>query len=91
MRQLVWAAEARRDAAAIFNFIAEHNAPAADRMKTLIAEKTQQLIDLPFIHRAGRMPGTREAVIHPNYIIIYRVYDNRVRILSIIHARQLYP
>ena len=91
MRQIVWAADARRDAAAIFNFIAERNAPAADRMKALIAEKTQQLIDFPFIHRVGRVPETREAVVHPNYIIIYSVDDNRIRILSIIHARQLYP
>ena len=91
MRQLVWAAEARLDAAAIFNFISERNAPAADKMKALITDKAQQLIEFPFIHRIGRVDNTREAVIHPNYIIIYRVYEDRVRILSVVHARKQYP
>jgi len=35
--------------------------------------------------------GTREAVVHPNYILIYRVLDDRVEVVNVVHARQQYP
>jgi plasmid stabilization system protein ParE len=35
--------------------------------------------------------GTREAVVHPNYIIVYRVTTDAVEIVSVVHARQEYP
>jgi len=35
--------------------------------------------------------GTREAVVHPNYILIYRVGTDAVEIVSLVHARQQYP
>jgi len=37
------------------------------------------------------VPGTREAVVHANYITIYRVTAEAVEIVSVVHARQLYP
>ena len=37
------------------------------------------------------MPGTREAVVHPNYVLIYRVGTETVEIVSVLHARQSYP
>ncbi|EPJ8754555.1 type II toxin-antitoxin system RelE/ParE family toxin [Pseudomonas putida] len=39
----------------------------------------------------GRYPGTREIVVRPNYVMIYRVVDNRVEIIRILHARQQWP
>ena len=39
----------------------------------------------------GRVPGTREAVVHPNYILVYRVTAEAVEILRLMHARQRYP
>jgi plasmid stabilization system protein ParE len=35
--------------------------------------------------------GTREAVAHPNYLLIYRVGDGVVEILAVLHTRQQYP
>jgi toxin ParE1/3/4 len=49
------------------------------------------LAEHPFLFRPGRVPGTRELVAHPNYIIVYRVLVDRVEIVSVLHARQLYP
>ena len=44
----------------------------------------------PGIGRAGRVPGTRELVLHKNYIAIYRVRGNDVEILRLHHvARNL--
>lgn len=34
---------------------------------------------------------TREAVVHPNYILVYRVTADAVEIVSVVHARQEYP
>lgn len=30
-------------------------------------------------------------IVHPNYVLVYRVLDDRVRILRILHTRQSYP
>ncbi len=43
------------------------------------------------MHRPGRVPGTREAIITPNYILVYRVKGDGIEILSRLHTRQLYP
>ncbi|HLL30469.1 MAG TPA: type II toxin-antitoxin system RelE/ParE family toxin, partial [Allosphingosinicella sp.] len=40
----------------------------------------ERLPDHPFLYRPGRAPGTREAVVHPNYILIYRVKGEAVEI-----------
>jgi toxin ParE1/3/4 len=47
--------------------------------------------DHPFLYRPGRVAGTREAVVHPNYILVYRVTAEAVEIVSVVHARQQYP
>ena len=43
------------------------------------------------MYRTGRVEGTREAVVHPNYILIYRVATDAVEIVAVVHARQEYP
>ena len=37
---------------------------------------------------AGR---ARELVAHPNYIVVYRVTDDAIEIVNVVHARQKYP
>ena len=41
-------------------------------------------------HRPARVPGTREAIVHPNYILVYRVGET-IDILAVLHSRQQYP
>lgn len=91
MLRVVWGAEALDDLAEIGRYIASHNPDASDRLQATI-ERTAENIPLhPYIHRPGRLPGTREAVVHPNYIVIYRVGVELIDILAVIHARQNYP
>jgi toxin ParE1/3/4 len=40
----------------------------------------------PGMGRAGRVPGTRELVLHKNYIAIHRVRGDDVEILRLHHA-----
>jgi len=87
---LVWRAEARADLLGIIAYIGERNLSAAERLLAIIEHAAEQLSTHPFMYRPGRVPGTREAVVHPNYIIVYRVGD-LIEILAVLHARQQYP
>jgi len=49
-----------------------------------------QLESHPAMGRAGRVPGTRELVLHKHYIAIYRVREGDVEVLRLHHvARDL--
>lgn len=89
--QLVWRAEARRDLREILGYIADRSPAGARRIDDLIARTVEFLTINPYLYRPGRIPGTREAVAHANYVIVYKVAGDRISILSILHARQQYP
>ncbi len=91
MLPVVWRAVARDDLAAIIRYIAERNPQAGRRMKAVIEASVQPLAKHPYLFRPGRVPGTREVVAHPNYIIVYRVTAEQVEIVNVLHARQHYP
>lgn len=91
MLQVAWSAEALDDLETIANYISLRNPAAADRIKLLVEHTAEHLGSQPYIHRPGRVSGTREAVVHPNYILIYRVGSDLVDILAVLHARQNYP
>lgn len=44
----------------------------------------------PYLYRTGRIAGTREIVVHPNYIVVYRVTDH-LEVLNVLHSRKCYP
>lgn len=64
---------------------------AAIRLADAIEACAERLPDHPFLYRPGRVAGTREAVVHPNYILVYRVTASAVEVVSVVHARQQYP
>lgn len=46
----------------------------------------------PYLFRTStRMPGMREVVAHPNYIVIYRVAFDLIEVVNVVHARREYP
>jgi len=85
-----WRPEARADLWEILDYIDERNSQAAEALYTEIERATSALPGHPYLCRLGRVPTTREIVVHPNYLIIYRVTD-RIEIVSVLHARQEYP
>lgn len=91
MRTLVWRASALDDLEAIISYIADRNTPAAERLQSVIEACAEGLPDHPFLYRPGRVAGTREAVVHPNYILIYGVSEETVEIIAVVHSRQQYP
>jgi len=90
-RSLVWRAAAREDLAQIIRYIADRDPAAARRMRRLIEDAVLPLPKHPLLYRAGRVAGTRELLAHPNYIVVYRVIDNAIEIVGVLHARQQYP
>ena len=89
--KLVWRARALADLKSIVEYIADRNAAAAMRLHSAIEACTRRLRERPFLHRPGRVEGTREAVVHPNHILIYRVGADTVEIVRVVHSRQQYP
>jgi len=60
-------------------------------MAVVIESSVMPAAEHPYLFRAGREPGTREIVAHPNYIVVYRVTISTIEVVSVIHTRQLYP
>jgi len=86
-----WTDEARQDLAAIIGYIATENPAAADAFLDRIIERTDALPNHPHAFRKGRLPGTREMVIHPNYILVYAARDEAVTILCLLHSARNWP
>lgn len=80
---------AKHDLIQIRQYIAQDNPTAAQHVARSIIETVERLIDFPASERAGKVPNTREVVIGTTpYIAIYRVKNNIVTILAVIHAAQ---
>ncbi|TSD74511.1 type II toxin-antitoxin system RelE/ParE family toxin [Janthinobacterium sp. KBS0711] len=86
-----WKVEAQEDLTAILTYIAQHNQPAALQLYNDIDNAISRLPCHPNLYRSGRVSGTRELVVHPNYVVVYRVGANAIEILAVMHTRQLYP
>lgn len=91
MTVLIWREEALEDLEEIVSYIGAHNLPAAERLRDRIKAYAEQLVDRPYSHRPGRVEGTREAVVHPNYILLYRVSTDHIEVMSVLHSRMQYP
>ena len=70
----------------IAGFIAKDNPTRATSFVLELRAAATKLQAHPGMGRAGRVPGTRELVLHQNYIAIYRVRGDDVEILRLHHA-----
>jgi len=73
-------------------YIANDNPRAAERTVIAIREAVKLLSDFPAMGRTGRVSGTREMVVPGTpYIVPYRVRDNHIQILRMLHAARKWP
>ena len=91
MPHVIWRERAREDVRTIIDYISDRNPTAALRLTDLFAHVAEQLVYHPQLHRTGRVPDTREAIVTPNYILVYRVGAEAIEILNVKHPRQQYP
>jgi toxin ParE1/3/4 len=89
---IIWLPRAQGDLAGIIEYIAQDNPFAAKRMQQRLDDAVLSLSEHPYLFaRSARMPSCREIVVHPNYILIYRVGAVSIDVVRIVHARQQYP
>jgi len=81
-----WTQAALRSVDDIATYIANDNPIRATSFVLELQEAVTKLKAHPGMGRAGRVPGTRELVLHKNYIAIYRVRGDDVEILRLHHA-----
>ena len=88
---LFWTPEAIEDREGIYDYIEADQPAAALAMDEMFSEKAWLLITYPSLGRQSRVMGTRELVVHANYILVYDVVDERVRVLRMLHAAMKWP
>lgn len=91
MPDLEWKASAVADLMAIVDYISDDNPDAALALMDEIQGKVEQLPAHPKRCRPGRVNGTRELVVRPNYIVIYAETPEVVTVLRVLHAAQMWP
>ena len=89
--RLVWKPLAIQDRERIMNTIARDNPAAAIALDEEFESKAEQLPQHPKLYKPGRVKGTREMVVRPNYVIVYRIQGRAISILRVIHAAQRWP
>lgn len=89
--RLEWRPAAIEDRHNIMTFIAQDNPLAALELDDEIEEKTAALIKHPRLYKPGRMKGTREMVVRPNYVVVYQDGKQAVTILRVLHTAQQWP
>lgn len=94
--RIEWRPKAREDLRGIVRYIGKDSPTRARSFGNALRDKTQSLARHPELGRKGR-PGLpewlRELVVHPDYIVFYRVLDEArtVEILRVKHAAQQTP
>lgn len=91
MLRLTWSPTARSDLRGILDYIASDNEAAAERLRQRIDHVLDIATQLPHAFRKGRVAGTHEVLATPNYLVVYRVLDDEIRVDRIIHTKRLYP
>jgi toxin ParE1/3/4 len=86
-----WREGGPRRSLAIIDYISFDNPDAALRLMDDIENKVTKLDSRPKLYRAGRVAGTREMVVRPNYLVIYTEAPNGVLVLRILHSAQFWP
>ena len=87
----LWRPLAVADLNRIVAYIAQDNRIAAIGFGDSVIQKALMLDQQPKLGRVGRVQGTRELVVHPNYILIYRSVGKATEVLRVKHAAQMWP
>ena len=89
--RIVWRSIAAADLDSIIDYITQDNPLAALELGDTIMRRVAELADQPRLHRTGRVRRTREMVVHPNYLVVYRIMRGTIEIVRVLHAARQYP
>ena len=92
MLPVVWSVDAESDLFEIITYIGERNFNAAEKLWNLLNDSVLLLSQHPYLYRQSeRILGAREIVVHPNYVVVYKVSTTSIEVLRVLHARQEFP
>jgi addiction module RelE/StbE family toxin len=89
--ELFWTPEAIQGRDDIYDYIETDNPTAALAFDELFSEKATLLVDHPNLGRLGRAPDTRGLVAHRNYLLVYDMDGDVIRMLNVFHAARQRP
>jgi addiction module RelE/StbE family toxin len=90
--KIKWLKRAFQNLENIANYLQQDNPEIAIQVILKIQTGIEKLADFPLMGRKGRVASTRELVIiNTPYVIIYRIKNNSVEILRILHSAQKFP
>ena len=87
-----WTGAARRDLAAVAEYLQERSPQGARRMIGRIHEAARLLGEQPRAGKGGREDGTRELVVSGTpYLLVYEFGGHAVEVLRLLHDAQQWP
>ena len=87
-----WTPRALADITEVTEYIRIDNPTAANQLIDQVLDVINKtLIGQPNIGKPGRVAYTREFVIHPSYILVYRTTGSSLDILAFRHTAQKWP
>ena len=91
--RLVWRPMALADRETIMDYIAQDNPAAAIELDDEFEAKAEQARQRPTLYKTGRVRGTREIVVRPNYVMVYRIEDegDTLAVLRVLQAAKQWP
>ena len=90
--KVIWFKRAILDLTAAKDYITQDNPQAAQQTVQRIKEKVSLLSEQPGIGRLGRVPNTKELVVDRTpFILPYRVRDDKIEILRVLHTSRRWP
>jgi addiction module RelE/StbE family toxin len=73
------------------DYIAQDNPAAALELDLEFEVKADSLPRNPKLYKPGRMKGTREIVVRPNYVMVYAIEGDTITILRVLHTARQWP
>jgi len=90
--KVIWFRLAIQDLASAREFILQDNPKAASALVERIRVAVALLTEQPGLGRPGRVPGTRELIVDKTpYLLPYRVRDEKIEILRVLHCARQWP
>ena len=90
--KVVWFKRAILDLRSAKDYITQDNPHAAQKTVQRIKDKVSLLSEQPGIGRPGRVPNTKELVVDRTpFVLPYRVRDNKIEILRVLHTSRRWP
>jgi toxin ParE1/3/4 len=87
-----WMPLAEQDLEAAYEYVRHDNENAAKQLVARILSAVGMLTRYPLAGREGRVRGTRElGVARTPYVIAYRIRQDDIQILAVLHGAQRWP